>query len=580
MNIEALYHRHKQNWAFLYNQDTIFLRLRTMKNDVEKVQVSYGDKYDWYRTETKIDMYKHLADERFDYWEVKLKPLFGRLSYRFIVQSGSEIIYYAERWCQENAAPYDFGNFEYPYVNDADWICPPSWVKDTIFYQIFPDRFANGNPLISPENTQEWGTVSTKTNFFGGDLQGVMNHLDYLVELGINAIYFTPIFQADSNHKYDTSDYYAVDKCFGTIDILKELVEACHQRGIRVLLDIVFNHSGGNFPPFIDFIEKGSASRYADWFLVKDWSVAHGDSGKRYETFGFEHMLPKFNTTNPELCEYLVNISLYWLNSCNIDGYRLDVANEVDHRFWRQFRDSVKAVKQDIYIVGEIMHDAMAWLQGDQLDAVMDYPIRYGVMQFFAHRSIDSKAFADIVSAQLVSYPLQVIEASFQLLGSHDTARFLTLCEGNVDRLKLAVLFQFTYYGAPSIYYGDEIGMEGCDDPDNRRCMIWDQDHQNEELFSYYKKLISIRRAYPALRYGGYKFLHALTGDRSLAFMRWDEEERFIVAMNTSEEAYLLNLEVDGDWQDMWTDEELHSEFQSLSLRLEGHGFRLLRNIK
>ncbi|WP_053377222.1 alpha-glycosidase [Paenibacillus sp. FJAT-27812] len=581
MNVEALYHRHKQNWAFIYEQNVVYLRLRTMKNDVESVQVCYGDKYNWYKTEQKADMYKLLSDALYDYWEVQVQPIFGRLSYRFLLHAGDQSLYYAERWCKEYAAEYDFGNFEYPYAHESDRITPPAWVKDAVLYQIFPDRFANGDHANDPVQTEQWEATSTKLNFFGGDLRGVLDRLDYLTRLGITCIYFTPLFQAETNHKYDTADYYNIDRQFGDNELLKKLVDECHQRGIRVLLDIVFNHSGHAFPPFVDVMKNKRLSPYADWFIWRDEWNKQSDA-PAYETFGYEANLPKFNTSNSELIEYLVNIAVFWLKTCDIDGFRLDVANEIDHRFWRTFRDSVKAIKPDVYLVGEMMHDAMAWLQGDQLDAVMDYPVRYSAIQFFAARRIDGKEFADTVSAQMVAYPLQVVEASFQLLGSHDTARMLTLCQGNTEQLKQAVLFQFTYYGAPCIYYGDEIGMSGGDDPDNRRCMIWDEDRQDSQLFEFYQQMIVLRKQYSALRYGGYRFLHAEAGDHKIAYERWDDSEHFIVAMNVSEQAAALPVSVkdtnaDGHWVDVWSGEVLIAKAGMLAMELPAFGYRLLR---
>lgn len=579
MNHEALYHRHKQNWAFAYDRSTIYIRLRAKRDDIEKADVCYGDKYDWHQTEKRGSMIKLASDSLYDYWEAAVHPPYGRLSYRFHLQSGDEQLYYGERWCKAVPSENSDGNFEYPYLNRADLFVPPEWVKDAVFYQIFPERFANGDKSRNPARIEAWGGKPEGNNYFGGDLQGVIDHLDHLVQLGVNAIYFTPLFEADTNHKYDTKDYLKVDPHFGTNALLRELVEACHRRGIRVLLDIVFNHCGDAFPPFADVLEKGESSRYADWFLARERPLQFKGCELPYETFSFEPNLPKFNTANPEVSEYLLNIADYWIRTADIDGYRLDVANEVDHRFWRKLREVVKAAKPDAYIVGEIMHDSMAWLGGDQLDAVMNYPVRDSVIKFFARRVMDGKEFADSIGAQLAAYPLQAVEASFQVLGSHDTPRLLTLCAGNIEQSKLAVVFQFTYYGAPCIYYGDEIGLTGENDPDNRKCMIWDESGQNRDLFRFYQSMIRLRQSNPALRTGRFRFIHARDRDYRVAYERWDDGNRFIIAMNASPEPAKLAVAASTPhWQEVWTGTNVEAVNGELEILMPGYGYSIFRS--
>lgn len=577
MHIEALYHRHKQNWAFAIDEHNIRVRLRTKRDDVEQAIVCFGDKYNWYGTEQQADMHKVVPDALYDYWETTLQPPYGRLCYRFLLKAGDEQIYYGERWHKDVPPEDSYGNFEYPYLSPADIFQPPQWVKDAIFYQIFPDRFANGDTSNDPPNIAEWGSKPSKTNYFGGDLQGILSRLDHLVELGVNAIYFTPLFQADSHHKYDTMDYFNVDTQFGTNEDLKRLVDACHERNIKVLLDIVFNHSGGKFPPYLDVLDKGSDSPYAEWFLPVQRTLPNGEAGSGFETFGFEAYLPKLNTANPEVSEYLLSVAEYWLHKADVDGFRLDVANEVDHRFWRRFRDLVKATKPDAYILGEIYHDAMAWLQGDQLDAVMNYPIRYYAVQFFAKRAMDGKTFADHIGEQLAMYPLQAVEASFQILGSHDTARLLTLCHGSYAQSQLAVVFQFTYYGAPCIYYGDEFGMEGEDDPDNRACMVWEEEDQNREMYAFYRMVVALRKAYPALRTGKLRFVYASAGEYAIAYERWDEQDKLIVALNVAAEPVTLSFAAeDRAWTDVHTGVVLPADTGMLSISLPGLGYQIL----
>lgn len=589
MNQEALYHRHKQNWAFMYDDAQVRVRLRTARGDIDEAVVCYGDKYDWHGTECRTPMTIRLSDSLYDYWEADLAIGTRRLSYRFLLESGRERIYFGERWLGEQPPEESFGNFEYPYMNPDDAIRPPRWVKDAVFYQIFPDRFARSGESSAGGPFELWGAPPTKQNAFGGDLRGVMDKLDYLTALGIDAIYFAPLFQASSSHKYDTENYYAVDPQFGTVETLKALVEACHARGIRVLLDFVFNHTGSRFPPFLDVLERGPASRYAGWFRVLRWADPDTGTSIVYETFGYEADLPKLNVSHPETADYLLQVASYWLREADIDGFRLDVANEIDHRFWRRLRETVKAVKPDAYLLGEIFHDAMAWLGGDQLDAVMDYPVRDLAIKFFASRTIDAETFANIVSQQLAMYPQQVCEASFQLLGSHDTARLLTLCGGEEARMRQAALFQFTYIGAPCIYYGDEIGMNGENDPDNRRCMVWEPEAQNRKLFAFYRDLIAMRRTHAALRGGGIRFLHAPAGGRTLAYERFveDGDERIVVAFNAGGLPQTISLQTGRAelskeagleaWEELRTGDVRLPRDGELELSLGPYGYAVLK---
>lgn len=469
------------------------------------------------------------------------------------------------------------GLFEYPCLNSIDILKPPAWVKDAVFYQLFTERFADGDPSISPDNVLPWGGKPEYDNFFGGDLQGVIDHLDHLSELGINAIYFNPLFVAPANHKYDTGDYMRVDPHFGTNETLRTLVDACHARGIRVMLDAVFNHCGVTFAPFVDVIEKGEASEYKDWFHIRKWPLAVEDGIPTYETFAFEATMPKFNTENPQVKAYLLTAAKYWIEEIGIDGWRLDVANEVDHQFWREFRAVVKRANPEAYILGEVWHDSLMWLLGDQFDGVMNYPLTNATLDFFVFGHMDAVGFADTVSGLLAGYPKQASEACFNLLGSHDTVRLLTLCGNDKRRMKLAVLFQFTFAGAPCIYYGDEIGLDGEFDPDNRKCMEWDVSKQDRELFTYHQSVIALRKKHSALRTGAFRILLAEENGRCFAYERSDGQERIIVMMNPSEEARTVPVLLPaGEWKDGFTGELVSVSGGSYSDVLTPYEYRVL----
>ena len=445
----------------------------------------------------------------------------------------------------------------------------PAWVKDAIFYQIFPDRFAKSNKL--PDiGFEPWDSAPTHYGFKGGDLYGVIDKLDYLQDLGINAIYFNPIFASASNHRYHTFDYYQVDPLLGGNEALKKLLNAAHKRDIRVVLDGVFNHASRGFWQFHHVLETGAASPYKDWFhfdherlnghrhwgaypsSVEQKLLQHEDSltAIGYRAWWNLPALPKFNTNTPAVREFLFDVAEYWVKF-GIDGWRLDVPGEIDDdEFWREFRRRVRAVNPDAYIVGEIWHEAQRWLQGDQFDAVMNYLFTAASLNFFAGAHLDheviqhqggikdrihrmhGKAFADEVERILSLYPQDITFSQLNLLDSHDMPRFLSCAGGDKDSLKLAWLFIFTMPGAPCIYYGDEIGVDGAHDPDCRKSFPWDQSKWDMNLLEYAKACISLRKGQKALRRGEYKRVHA--EDDMMAFARTYKEEAVVVAFNAS----------------------------------------------
>ncbi|WP_096437015.1 alpha-glycosidase [Alteribacter populi] len=553
MLLEAIFHQPKSHYAYAYNEETVHIRVRTKRNDMDHVFLIHGDKYHFIQSHIETTkMEKFASDSLFDYYHASVKPHYRRLAYAFRFESGEETIYYNEVGFQSEGAQSTSGigmlespsgMFEFPFLNPVDVNTPPEWVKNAVFYQIFPERFANGDVALNPEYVEPWtpGAEPTRDNFFGGDLQGVINNLDYLAELGINCIYFTPFFAAKSNHKYDTIDYLKVDPQFGDNELAKKLVDEAHKRGIKIMLDAVFNHSGYYFPPFQDVLKHGAGSRFSNWFHLKE-DLVKTEPQANYDTFGFVPSMPKLNTENPEVKAYLLEVARYWVEDVGIDGWRLDVANEVDHSFWREFRAVVKKANPNVYILGEIWHNSLAWLQGDQFDAVMNYPVTNSTLEFFAKKTIDAQEFMGRLDAIQVAYPKQVNEVAFNLLDSHDTPRLLTIAGGDKDRMKLAATFQLTYTGAPCIYYGDEVGMDGGDDPDCRKPMVWDENHQDKNLFKFYQELIQLRKDHRAFRDGSFRFLSAEKSEHYVAYERTDEYNRFIVVLNGAEDEKTITL--------------------------------------
>lgn len=400
----------------------------------------------------------------------------------------------------------------------------PSWVKDAIFYQIFPERFANGDPKNDPPNVEPWGGTPKTKNYFGGDLRGIMDHLDYISALGVNCLYLNPIFWSNSNHKYHTKDYLKIDPHFGTEEDFKNLVDACHKRGIRIILDGVFNHTGVDFFAFEDIKKHGKKSKYVKWYNIYSFPINPPDK-PNYECWWNLGDLPKLMTHNPEVRAYLFKATEHWMK-LGIDGWRLDVPNEIPHPFWVEWRKLVKNINPEAYIVGEVWDDASPWLKGDQFDAVMNYRFRNAALDFFVNGKTTVKQFDSTLAKVRSDYAPDVNLAMQNLLGSHDTERLLTLCKNDKQTMKLAWLFQMTYVGAPMVYYGDEVGMTGGKDPGCRGTMIWDESKQDRDLLATMQELIKLRKQNTVLRDGSFASVVVDPARNLYGFVRTSSDKR------------------------------------------------------
>ena len=338
-----------------------------------------------------------------------------------------------------------------------------NWVENATFYQIFPDRFYNGNLKNDPPGVAQWGSSPTRNNFFGGDLEGIKKKLPYLKEIGINAIYLNPIFKAGTNHKYDTWDYYKVDPIFGSKSDLLNLIKEVHKLKMKIILDGVFNHCGDGFRAFRDVKEKGIHSNYYNWFIINGDSIS--EKPINYQTAGGAEYLPKFNYNNELVREYILKVAEYWTKEAEIDGWRIDIPWKVPMDFWQIFRKRIKEINPDSYIVGEIWRDASPWIKGNTFDGVINYRLRDLIIDFFIKDNIDAEDFDYELSYLRELHDLNAYKM-LNLLSSHDVPRILTIANNNIKRLIISIVFLMTYIGAPMIYYGDEIGMEGENDPD------------------------------------------------------------------------------------------------------------------
>ena len=441
----------------------------------------------------------------------------------------------------------------------------PDWVKHAIFYQIFPDRFAR-NPGSTPPcgiQFKPWGSPPEQQGFQGGDLLGIVDKLEYLRALGVTALYLTPIFASASNHRYHTYDYYQVDPLLGGNAALRKLLDESHDRGMRVVLDGVFNHASRGFWAFHHILENGANSPYLDWFLIRGWPL-HAYPGDvrhppNYDCWWGLPALPKFNIRNPGVREYLLEVARYWV-AFGIDGWRLDVPTEIDDvSFWQAFRQVVKRVNPEAYLCGEIWHPAETWLQGDQFDAVMNYPFSRAVLGFCGARTLvhgyrqgsypltplTAANFARQIDELYTRYDWQVNYAQLNLLDSHDTARALWIMGDEQSALRLCVLCQMTMPGAPCIFYGDEIGMSAAKDPFCRAAFPWyDQGQWDHDLLAFYGRAIALRHRYPALRAGAFQRLHASGG--VYAFARMLPEQCAIVIVNTQRRTAIVDLDMTG----------------------------------
>ena len=560
-----------------------------------------------------------VTDEIFEYYKVTLPPTEKKTTYYFRLQYGEEEGFYTKYGYFEEFK--DEGRFE--IIRNFQ---TPDWAKGAVMYQIYPDRFCNGdssNDIKTNEyiylkkmvkQVENWDTppaTSDVNHFYGGDLQGVIDKLDYLQELGVEVIYFNPIFVSPSNHKYDAQDYHHIDPHFGKIvkdggrvlsdnattnqdasmyrirttneenltasdQLFIELIEKAHKKGIRIIIDGVFNHCGA-FHKWLDregfYKDKGAfhskTSPYRDYFY---WE----EDGSYEGWWGYENH-PKLNVEGcKKLKDEILEVGRKWVSApFHADGWRLDVAAdlgktpEFNHKFWAEFRKAVKSISDDKIILAEHYGEAASWLQGKEWDSIMNYdafmePVTWfltGVSKHSTEKREDMYNNADIFWGSMIyqmgKLPIQSLMTSMNELSNHDHSRFLTRTNGRVGRIETdggeaaadgirmsvmreAVLLQMTWPGSPTVYYGDEAGVVGWTDPDNRRTYPWGK--EDVELIEFHKKAISLRKQYPVLRYGS---LHHLLGEYGvIAYGRFDKEEKLLIALNNTDESRYVSVPV------------------------------------
>lgn len=532
MNKFAITHMIESSYSFPLTKDEYVIRLRVAKDDViDHVYALYGPKHKFQKERKRKELKRLYLDNDYAYYEVVLHLTDYRLAYIFQIESEGNTYYFSSDGLTKdynfNVSYYNF--FQMAYVNEIDVMKEVSWAKDAIIYEIFVERFnrskedKNGDYI-----TIDWYEKPNSKSFFGGTLNGIREKLLYLKQLGVNTIYLTPIFKSPSNHKYDTIDYYQVEPQFGGEVAFNELVKEIHKLGMRIILDAVFNHISDLSSIFLDVKQNGKNSKYYDWFII------YGDIEKgEYEQFASCAYMPKINTSNKEVQDYLMDIIKHYVKDYSIDGWRLDVSDEVSHNFWKRFRKEVKEINPNILITGENWQDGLPYLRGDEFDGIMNYSFTRYINDFLAFGNQNAKEFAGILNTIRLRYPYQVMNQNWNLLDSHDTFRFFTQVKKDKNKALLGAAIQMFYTGIPCVYYGDELPLEGAYDPDCRRGMDFRLAKPKNDFYVKYRALIKLRAKSNIVKYG---FLEILEDNNVLIFRRTYKGKKIELIMNFNDE--------------------------------------------
>ena len=537
MEYSAIFHDMDKRFCYAIEKDLFVIRVQVKKDDMKEIILHYEDKYiPMEREDTrKTIVMKKVATSQFnDYYEaqVRMHLICLRYFFEFTDMQGEKVYYGNYEFDKESITNRD-RMFDCPQnLREEEMFEVPEWAANKVVYQIFPSRFAASQPV---DKKLWYKAPITPMDDLHGDFRGIIDHLDHIQDLGIDVIYMTPSFKSNSCHKYDTIDYYEIDPSFGTKEELKELVQKAHDRGMKVVMDAVFNHTGKEFFAFKDILEKGEKSKYLDWYYIDELPLK-GKWGEipNFLCFGYYGGMPKLNLKNPEVEKYITDVACYWIRECDIDGWRLDVGDEISHFFWKRFRRAIKAVKKDMLIIGEIWHYAGDFLEGDEWDTVMNYPFYLNLIDLLADEKISVSQFVQNLGYLKGRLHKKCYPLMWNLIDSHDTARFLHLCKDNKKKQHLAAAFQLLLPGMPMIYYGDEYGMPGANDPDCRRGMYWDEEYQDKEMFEWYKRLLQVRKAHTCIVEG--ELAEAITRDEdeTIVLIRKNGEETIALIFNCS----------------------------------------------
>ena len=530
-----------------------------------------------------IELRKYAETERFTFWGTQIQFRSSVAKFSFAATTDDQLNLYlgtsgianfispSEKWV------YDIDTFHRHTI--------PDWVYGGVMYQVFPERFANGDDSINPKNTVEWGLTPTRLDFQGGDLYGVIQNLDHIESLGVNIIYLNPIFLSTSTHKYDSWDHFKVDPTLGGDDALRELIKECHNRDMKIILDCSLNHVHPRHFGFQDLVKNGEKSKYKDWFTVFDYPVrfihrphlyantykvgwdGNEEEYKRYLDKTFEETMvpveireddgpivepsfkawwgvpdmPKVNFESKDARKWALDVTKHWIENFDIDGWRMDVAKELDFSFWKDFRDTAYGTKEDVLLISEIFGDTSQWLQGDRFDGTMNYSFRETITDYFATKRINNKEFADSLANLYSMYSFEALSSCQNLLSSHDVKRFLNRSGNNEDGILGAIFLQATFPGIAGIYYGDEVGLGGADDPFNREPFPWtEQDSWNNTILEFTKTMMHIKKSNPIFKYGRFELLDYK--ENVVIFRRILQDESLICIVNRDRSTEDINV--------------------------------------
>ncbi len=576
MNKAAILHRPFTSDAQAVSESEIIIRFRAGKGDLEKVLLYFGDRVCQENPikMCQLEMGKIGSDFTHDIFEARFLSEYPRICYYFGLWENGKEIYYLYKEFREEAEVNRSLYYQIPFILRDEIHNPPEAFKSEIMYQIFPDSFASkpeGFTLDSGENS-----VACKNSKFGGTLKGIAESLNYLVDLGITSIYLNPVFKSMSWHKYDIVDYMDIDSFLGDKNDFHALVDGAHSKGIKVILDGVFNHCGSDFPQFLDVREKGRASRYWDWFYRLEEPVLFQDP-PNYDCFAYVKEMPKMNTRNPEVVEYFCKVGTYWIREFGIDGWRLDVANEVDHEFWKSFRKAVKEVDSNVVLIGEVWEDAEPWLMGDEFDSTMNYRFTEIALDAFANGISTPDEVDNRLNYMLTRYSANFTSCQMNFLDTHDVPRFLSHADNSVDCLKAAAAFLFSIPGVPSIYYGDELGVFGNTEIEYRKPMPWGE-KEKSRLFQYWRKLIALRKRYSDVFQGQRRRVAIAGSDSVYAVIANSGKESIISIFNLS--GNVVDITVPGFYgnigKELLLDEPCGKSANHINLPPWGVSFRLI----
>ncbi|XFA99076.1 glycoside hydrolase family 13 protein [Candidatus Izemoplasma sp. B36] len=539
INRQAIYHKPLSNYAFALDESTLIIRLRTARNDVDCVYLFFGDTaYQGNPVKCSfIEMKVVRQDKYFDYYEATIKNAYRRTVYYFNIEDKDEsLIYYSDVFSDKVS---DMRNdlYKFPYIRREDIVDTPEWLKDAVIYNIFPDSFISFDKSNKKEISHHG--LQIKSNH-GGNLREIISNLDYIQDLGCNTIYLNPIFTGGEYHKYDVINYKEIDPLLGTNETFKELVEKSHARNMKVIIDGVFNHSGWNFFAFLDVLKNQENSKYKDWYYELNFPVKRPTEKEKqptYACFAYEKRMPKLNTSNPEVIDYFMDVCRYWIKEYNIDGWRLDVADEVNLDFWRKFKETAVSINPEIVLIGEVWQDATYFLDGSMFNSTMNYDFLKHAKAFFTG-SIDAYDFDARVTNMLIRYRENLNYGQLNLLDSHDVPRFLSVINGNKDIYKLSIIFLLTNVGAPSIFYGDEQSFTGVLESEYRRPMNYLNDIY---MFNFFKEIITLRNQYISLRRGSFTTLRASKNEGLYIYKRKFKDESIIIVLNNSNQSITMD---------------------------------------